>query len=80
MPREGLDAKVRLRFLISDIVCDDVQQREVTIRRMRTASEPTFIFANKYVVREAQPPELRLRVIFELAGLLQTQASQFESL
>ena len=75
-----MDAKVGLRFLISLLECDDVQLREVTCRRMGTASEPTFIFANKYVVRQAQPPELRLHVIFELAGVLQRQPSKFKSL
>lgn len=63
----GMDAAVVLKLLGSDADRDDILTREAHSRDMGVNSVPTFIVAGQHAVPGAQPPELWLKVIDEIA-------------
>ncbi|MBW7921386.1 MAG: DsbA family oxidoreductase [Rubellimicrobium sp.] len=66
--RIGLDAAAVARLLDSDADIDLIRERESHSRARGVSAVPTFIIADHYVVQGAQPPELWLQVIDEIAA------------
>ncbi|MDF3856358.1 DsbA family oxidoreductase [Paracoccus sp. P2] len=64
----GMEGAMIHRLLASDADADTVQTREFHARQRGVNSVPTFIVADAHVVTGAQPADLWLRVIDELAG------------
>ena len=56
------------RLLASDADCDTIATREEHARARGVRAVPTFIIANTHVIEGAQPTDLWLRVIDELAA------------
>ncbi|MDQ2088579.1 DsbA family oxidoreductase [Marimonas arenosa] len=71
----GLDAGVILRLLDTDEDKAELAEKEAGFRKMGVNSVPTFIVAGQHAVPGAQPTELWLRVIDEIAGQI-TAASE----
>jgi len=69
----GMDAAVVLRLLASDADIAETRAKDTSAREMGVNSVPTFIVDGKHAVPGAQPPELWLRVIDEIA---EKQAAQ----
>ena len=63
----GLDASVILRLLGSDADRQEIVDRDAAARGMGVTSVPTFIVAGQHAVPGAQPTELWLKVMDELA-------------
>jgi predicted DsbA family dithiol-disulfide isomerase len=63
----GMDAAVVLRLLASDADLEETRAKDVSARDMGVTSVPTFIVDGKHAVPGAQPAELWLRVIDEIA-------------
>jgi predicted DsbA family dithiol-disulfide isomerase len=63
----GMDAAVVLKLLASDADRADILEREAHSREMGVNSVPTFIVAGQHAVPGAQPTELWLKVIDEIA-------------
>jgi predicted DsbA family dithiol-disulfide isomerase len=63
----GLDASVILRLLATDEDVRDIVDRDAAARGMGVNSVPTFIVAGQHAVPGAQPTELWLKVIDDLA-------------
>lgn len=63
----GLDAAAIARLLESDADAEMLAARESHSRERGVSAVPTFIIADHYVVQGAQPPELWLQVIDEIA-------------
>ncbi len=64
----GLDRSMTERLLSGDADLDKIRERDVHARERGVTGVPTFVIANQHVVPGAQPPELWLQVIDELAG------------
>ena len=67
----GCDAAVIQRLLASDSDSDDIRARDAHARARGVTGVPTFIVAQKHAVVGAQPPDLWLNVVEELAGAQQ---------
>lgn len=63
----GLDRAMTERLLASDADADDIRARDAHARSRGVTGVPTFVIANQHVVVGAQPPDLWLQVIDELA-------------
>jgi predicted DsbA family dithiol-disulfide isomerase len=63
----GMDASVVLRLLATDEDRRDVVDRDAAARGMGVSSVPTFIVASQHAVPGAQPTELWLQVMDDLA-------------
>ena len=64
----GLERDMITRLLASDADCDTIATREEHARARGVRAVPTFIIANSHVIEGAQPTDLWLRVIDELAA------------
>lgn len=64
----GMDPVLTARLLATDADREPVLQREAHARERGLNAVPTFIIANQYVLTGAQPVDLWVRVIAELAG------------
>ena len=64
----GFDREVVARLLASDADADDIRARDAHARARGVSGVPTFVVAETHVVTGAQPPDLWLKVIDELAG------------
>ena len=71
----GLDASMILRLLASGADAQDIAARDAHARARGVTGVPTFIIANQHVVPGAQPAELWLQLIDELAGQEDGQSS-----
>jgi len=65
-----MDAAVVRKLLQSEADLEDIRARDAQFREMGVNSVPTFIVAGKHAVPGAQPPELWVKVIDELAELI----------
>lgn len=63
----GMDASVVLRLLSTDEDRAEIVERDAAARGMGVTSVPTFIVASQHAVPGAQPTELWLRVLDDLA-------------
>jgi predicted DsbA family dithiol-disulfide isomerase len=63
----GMDASVVLRLLATDEDHREIVDRDAAARGMGVTSVPTFIVAGKHAVPGAQPTELWLQVLDDLA-------------
>jgi len=63
----GMDASVVLRLLGTDEDRHDIVDRDAAARGMGITSVPTFIVASQHAVPGAQPTELWLKVLDDLA-------------
>jgi predicted DsbA family dithiol-disulfide isomerase len=63
----GMDASVVLRLLATEEDRREIVERDAAARGMGVTSVPTFIVAGKHAVPGAQPTELWLRVLDDLA-------------
>lgn len=70
----GLDRAMTERLLASDADAEDIRARDAHARARGVTGVPTFVIANQHVVVGAQPTELWLQVIDELAE--QVRASE----
>ncbi len=66
----GLDRAMTERLLASEADADDIRARDAHARQRGVTGVPTFVIANQHVVAGAQPPDLWLQVIDELAERL----------
>ncbi len=64
----GMDRDMVARLLATDADADDIRARDADARRKGVRAVPTFVIAGRHVVPGAQPTELWLDVIDELAG------------
>ena len=64
----GLDREMTGRLLDSDADLEDIRARDEHARARGVSGVPTFVVANAHVVPGAQPPELWLQVIDDLAA------------
>ncbi|OUS21858.1 polyketide biosynthesis protein [Litorivita pollutaquae] len=64
----GIDASVVLRLFDSDADRDTLTDRETQFRKMGVTSVPTFIVASQHAVPGAQPTELWLQVMDDIAA------------
>lgn len=67
----GMDRAMVARLLASDADRDTIATREAHARERGVRAVPTFVIANTHVVEGAQPTDLWLRVIDDLAGQAQ---------
>ena len=65
----GMDASVVLRLLASDSDRREIVERDAAARGMGVTSVPTFIVASQHAVPGAQPTDMWLRVLDELAAV-----------
>lgn len=72
----GMDADMVARLLASDADADDIRARDADARAKGVSAVPTFVIAGRHVVPGAQPTELWLNVIDELAGAGAGEPSQ----
>ena len=63
----GLDASVILRLLATEEDVKDIVDRDAAARGMGVTSVPTFIVGSQHAVPGAQPTELWLKVLDDLA-------------
>ena len=70
----GMDASVVLRLLATDEDRKDIVDRDAAARGMGVTSVPTFIVASQHAVPGAQPTELWLKVMDDLAEGTSQQA------
>lgn len=64
----GMDREMVERLLASDADADDIRARDADARHKGVNAVPTFVIAGQHVVPGAQPTELWLNVIDELAA------------
>ena len=69
----GLDAAVILKLLETEADIDTLAEREAHSRKMGVNSVPTFIVAGQHAVPGAQPADLWLKVMDEIAGQSDSQ-------
>jgi predicted DsbA family dithiol-disulfide isomerase len=69
-----MDAAVIQRLLASDADVQDIRDRDAAAREMGITSVPTFIVNRQHAVPGAQPSDLWLQVIDEIAGQMKNQA------
>lgn len=73
---EGMDGPMVARLLASDADRDLIAAREAEGRRRGIRAVPTFVVAGQHIVPGAQPAELWMRVIDELAGITHTPPAE----
>lgn len=66
----GMDGPAVARLLATDADADDIAARDADARAKGVRAVPTFLVDGRYVVEGAQPADLWLRVIDEVAALL----------
>lgn len=66
----GMERDMVARLLASEADAGDIRARDADARHKGVNSVPTFVIANQHVVPGAQPPELWLQVIDEIADQL----------
>src|SRR5699024_4810020 len=66
--KAGMDGAVVRKLLASDADQDWLDRVETHSRQRGVTSVPTFIIAGQHVVTGAQPAELWINIIDELAG------------
>lgn len=66
----GMDGAAVARLLATDADAEDIAARDADARAKGVRAVPTFLVDGRYVVEGAQPPDLWLRVIDEIADLL----------
>lgn len=64
----GMEAAVVARLLAGDADIDTITAREAHARARGISAVPSFILGNRHVIAGAQPPEVWLRVIDEIAA------------
>ncbi|MFW5642226.1 MAG: DsbA family oxidoreductase [Roseicyclus sp.] len=64
----GLDGGMIATLLSGDADAEDLRARDLDARQKGVSGVPCFVVAGRHVVTGAQPPDLWLRVIDELAG------------
>jgi len=64
----GMDGAMIARLLASGADADDIRARDADARAKGVRAVPTFVVAGRHVVPGAQPTELWLDVIDEIAG------------
>ncbi|MBU2962176.1 DsbA family oxidoreductase [Citreicella sp. C3M06] len=64
----GLDASVVMRLLNSDADKREIFEMDAAARGMGVTSVPTFVVAGKHAVPGAQPTELWMKVLSEIAA------------
>jgi predicted DsbA family dithiol-disulfide isomerase len=72
--RIGLDRAMTERLLASDADAEDIRARDAHARERGVTGVPTFVIANQHVVVGAQPTDLWLQVIDELAAQIAPDA------
>lgn len=65
---QGMEADLVARLLASDADASDIRARDADARAKGVRAVPTFVVAGRHVVPGAQPVELWLQVIDELAA------------
>ena len=70
----GMDAATVRRLLASDADEEMIRDRDAHSRKMGVNAVPTFVIANQHVVPGAQPTDLWLKVIDEIAAQVQGTA------
>jgi predicted DsbA family dithiol-disulfide isomerase len=68
----GLEREVVARLFDSDADLDDIRARDAHARQRGVSGVPTFVLANEHVLSGAQPTELWLNVIDEIAAQIKT--------
>ncbi len=66
----GLDAALIARALASDGDSDEIRARDAHARERGVSGVPTFVIASRHVLQGAQPAEVWIRVIDDLAAQL----------
>ncbi|WP_138423995.1 DsbA family oxidoreductase [Maritimibacter alexandrii] len=69
-----MDREMILRLLESGADADDIRARDIDAREKGVNAVPTFVIANQHVVPGAQPTDLWLKVIDEIAAQVQGTA------
>ncbi|HBZ45130.1 MAG TPA: polyketide biosynthesis protein [Maritimibacter sp.] len=69
----GMDRDVVARLLETGADAEDIRARDIDAREKGVNAVPTFVIANQHVVPGAQPTDLWLKVIDEIAHDLRTQ-------
>lgn len=69
-----MDREMILRLLESGADADDIRARDIDAREKGVNAVPTFVIANQHVVPGAQPTDLWLKVIDEIAAQVQGRA------
>ncbi|WGH79358.1 DsbA family oxidoreductase [Jannaschia ovalis] len=64
----GMDAAMLERLFATDADADDIRARDAHARERGVTGVPTFVLAGQHVLRGAQPPELWMQVIDEIAA------------
>ena len=70
----GFEDGVVARLLASDADRDDIRKRDAHSRQRGVSAVPTFVIANQHVLSGAQPPELWIQVIDDIAAQLASQS------
>lgn len=63
-----MDAEMLATLLAGDADAEEIRARDAHARQRGVQAVPTFVVANTHVVPGAQPPDLWLQVIDEIAG------------
>lgn len=69
-----MDREMILRLLESGADADDIRARDIDAREKGVSAVPTFVIANQHVVPGAQPTDLWLKVIDEIAAQVEGTA------
>ena len=69
-----MDREMILRLLESGADADDTRARDIDAREKGVSAVPTFVIANQHVVPGAQPTDLWLKVIDEIAAQVEGTA------
>lgn len=69
-----MDAATVTKLLQSDADVADIQARDAHSRKMGVQSVPTFIVAGQHAVPGAQPPDMWVKVIEDIAAQLDKEA------
>ncbi|NNL72834.1 MAG: DsbA family oxidoreductase [Silicimonas sp.] len=69
----GMDREMVARLIESDADLEDVRSRDAHARERGVTGVPTFVLANQHVVPGAQPTELWLKVIDDVADQLRQE-------
>ncbi|MEO1790585.1 MAG: DsbA family oxidoreductase, partial [Pseudomonadota bacterium] len=64
----GMDRAMTERLLQSDADADDIRARDVHARERGVTGVPTFVVGNQHVVPGAQPTDLWVKVLNDLAN------------
>jgi predicted DsbA family dithiol-disulfide isomerase len=66
----GMDAAAVARLLAGDADRDDIAARDADARKKGVRAVPTFVVDGRYVLEGAQPTDLWLKAIDEIAGVV----------